>query len=83
MAEKRQAAEKEVEQLRRAVEESVTLARVEEDEEPGRETLVQPECPDADIDIEELTDACRKPSEDWIDCMATIGSMQKEEWTNL
>ena len=48
MAEKRQAAEKEVEQLRRAVEESVTLARVEEDEEPGRETLVQPECPDVD-----------------------------------
>merc|ERR1712110_702433 len=42
------AAEKEVEQLRRAVEESVTLARVEEDEEPGRETLVQPECPDVD-----------------------------------
>jgi len=36
------------------------------------------ECPDADIDIEELTDACRNPSADLIDCMATIGSMQNE-----
>ena len=49
MAEKRQAAEKEVEQLRRAVEESVTLARVEEDEE-GQDTdnLVQNEVQDVD-----------------------------------
>merc|ERR1711971_829959 len=46
MAEKRQATEKEVEQLRRAVEESVTLARVEEDEEGlDRQTLVENECP--------------------------------------
>merc|ERR1712210_403767 len=47
MAQKKQAAEKEVEQLRRAVEESVTLARVEEGEDsPDGETLVQNECPD-------------------------------------
>ena len=41
------------------------------------------ECPDDDIDIEELTDACRNPAANLIDCMVTIGSMQKEEWTNL
>jgi len=52
MAEKKRAAEKEVEQLRKAVEESVTLARVEEDGEGiERDTLVQSECPDvADVD---------------------------------
>merc|ERR1711934_965442 len=45
MAEKKRAAEKEVEQLRRAVEESVTLARVEEREEsPDGESSVQNEC---------------------------------------
>jgi len=37
------------------------------------------DCPDADIDIEELTEACRKPSADLIDCMATIGSMEKDD----
>jgi len=37
------------------------------------------DCPDADIDIEELTDACRKPSADLIDCMATIGSMENDD----
>ena len=52
MAVKRQAAEKEVELLRRAVEESVTLARVEEDEEGlDRDTLAQNEVQDvADVD---------------------------------
>ena len=51
MAEKKRAAEREVEQLRKAVEESVTLARVEEDEEgPDRDTSVQNVCPDvADV----------------------------------
>merc|ERR1719341_3008770 len=49
MAVKRQAAEKEVELLRRAVEESVTLARVEEDEEGlNRDTLAQNEVQDVD-----------------------------------
>ena len=33
------------------------------------------ECPDDDIDIEELTDACRNPSADSIDCLPTIGLM--------
>jgi len=37
------------------------------------------DCPDADIDIEELTDACRNPSNDLIDCMATIGSSERED----
>ena len=52
MAEKKRAAEKEVEQLRRAVEESVTLARVEESEEgPDGDSSVQNECPDVpDVD---------------------------------
>ena len=52
MAEKKRAAEKEVEQLRRAVEESVTLARVEEGEEgPDEDSSVQNECPDVpDVD---------------------------------
>ena len=52
MAEKKRAAEKEVEQLRRAVEESVTLAGVEEREEsPDGESSVQNECPDVpDVD---------------------------------
>ena len=52
MAEKKRAAEKEVEQLRRAVEESVTLARVKEREEsPDGESSVQNECPDVpDVD---------------------------------
>ena len=51
MAEKKRAAEREVEQLRKAVEESVTLAKVEEDEEgPDRDTSVQNTCPDiADV----------------------------------
>ena len=51
MAEKKRAAEREVEQLRKAVEESVTLARVEEDEEgPDKDTSVQNVCPDiADV----------------------------------
>ena len=51
MAEKKRAAEREVEQLRKAVEESVTLAKVEEDEEgPDRDTSVQNMCPDiADV----------------------------------
>ena len=33
------------------------------------------ECPDDDIGIEELTDACRNPAANLIDCMVTIGLM--------
>merc|ERR1719433_1637701 len=56
MAEKKAAAEKEVELLRKAVEESVSLARVEDDVEvPDTENFCESKCQDnADIDNSDL-----------------------------
>merc|ERR1719206_719012 len=60
MAEKKAAAEKEVEMLRKAVEESVSLARVEDDVEvPDTESFCERKCQD-DVEVPDTESFCER-----------------------
>lgn len=52
---------------------NTTLCKVSEE----YQALTCGECPDVEIDIKDKTEACRNPSPDLIDCMASIGTVEK------
>lgn len=54
---------------------NTTLCEVNEE----YQALTCGECPQVAMDIEDMTEACRSPSPDLIDCMAKVGTVEKNE----